>query len=201
MDVQPNSALDSSNNFSPAPGSASSRDAILVEELLNEDALDLSPVKRKRALSLTAKEIVSKINELLKLQLPEGVESLSAEETTPEATAKRIVDGVTGFYDVFAKQNPTLKDDELLDAFMSEIRGGVDQGYSDAYETLDGLGAFEFNGVREGVEKTRSLIDELLQKFEDEKRASFTSSPSVETAATVNANILVSAQSTLNLSA
>src|SRR2546423_1800378 len=47
------------------------------------------------SLSLTGKQIVDKINEQLKISLPNGVQSLNPADVTPQATADRIVTGVT----------------------------------------------------------------------------------------------------------
>lgn len=53
---------------------------------------------------------------------------------------------------------------------MSEIRKGIDQGYSEAFSILEGLGAFNFEGVLEGVETTKQLIEEKLIAYEAQKR-------------------------------
>lgn len=123
-----------------------------------------------KGLSVTADEILQKLNELLKNSLPEGIQSLKPEDVTPEATADRIVKGATAFFDIYAKQNPELEGEELLNSFLDEIKKGIDQGYNDAYQTLEGLGAFDFEGVKSGVEETRKLIDEKLKIFEAFKR-------------------------------
>jgi len=48
---------------------------------------------------------------------------------------------------------------------METIRSGIQQGYDDAYGILEALGAFEFEGVKEGIEKTKALIEEKLQAY------------------------------------
>ncbi|MBN8549981.1 MAG: DUF5610 domain-containing protein [Deltaproteobacteria bacterium] len=133
-----------------------------------------------KGLSISAQNIVDKLNELLKAKLPDGIQSLKPEEVTPEATAERIVSGVTGFFEVFAKQNPDLDPEELLAKFMSEVRKGVESGYNDAAKTLEDLGAFEFDGVKDGIEKTKSLIEEKLKAFESHKRQDLGLDPKVD---------------------
>ena len=123
-----------------------------------------------KGLSITAQNVVDKINELLKAKLPNGVQSLKPEDVTPEATATKIVTGVTSLFEGYAKSHPELSGEELLTSFMDKVRSGVQQGYDDAVQTLEGLGAFEFDGVRDGVEETRGLIEEKLQAFESAKR-------------------------------
>ena len=118
----------------------------------------------------TIKEIVDKINELLKDKLPEGVESLNKEDYTPEATAERIVTSTTAFFDAYKKQHPELSDEEALDSFFDKVSKGIQKGYDQAFDTLKGIGAFEVDGVQAGVEKTKVLIEDKLKKFYDTKR-------------------------------
>ena len=135
-----------------------------------------------KSLTITAKEIVDKINEKLSASLPDGVQSLKPEDVTPEATADRIVKGVVGLYSIYAKQNKGLEGEDLLISFIDTVKSGIDAGYSDAIGILENLGAFHYDGVREGLAKTRSLIDEKLAKFETEKRSELGLAPHKDTA-------------------
>ena len=143
----------------------SSSDALVIELMSKKDPQSFS-------LNLTAKEIVEKINELLKDKLHEGVESLDPSEVTPEKTATRIADGAIALFSAYKAQNKNLSEEELLDGFMKTIRSGIKQGYEDAAGILEGFGAFNFEGVKEGIEKTMKLVEEKLVKFESEIRTS-----------------------------
>lgn len=150
-----------------------SMNALVIETSFggnSEDTNDASINSLFKGLSVTANEIVNKLNELLKSKLPNGIQSLKPEEVTPEATADKIVTGVTGLFDTYAQQHPDLKGEELLNSFMKEVHSGVKKGYDDAYSTLDDLGAFQFDGVKDGVQKTMDLIEKKLQAFEAAKR-------------------------------
>jgi hypothetical protein len=174
-----NNKLDTADNskHSKAEFSANS-DAVILDASLgtsivsNKSDSSSSPSFQElfEALSLTSKEIVDKINEQLKISLPSGIQSLKPEDVTPEATAERIVSGVTVFFDQYAKQNKDLKGDELVDSFIAQVQKGVGQGYDDAFKFLEDIGAFEVDGVKEGIEKTRSLIDEKLAAFSAQKK-------------------------------
>lgn len=159
-------------------------DLLIVQQTLgassNEDTSTASIDDLYKGLSISAQKIVDKLNELLKAQLPDGIQSLKPEEVTPEATADRIVTGATGFFETFAKQNPDLSPEELISKFMSEVRKGVESGYGDAAKTLEELGAFEFDGVKDGIEKTKSLIEEKLKAFEAQKRQDLGLDPKVD---------------------
>jgi hypothetical protein len=142
-----------------------------------EDALVIDLISKKDpksfALNLTGQEIVDKLNEILKDKLPEGIEGLDPSEVTPEKTANRIADGAIALFPVYKAQNPNLSEEELLDGFMKTIRGGIKQGYEEATVILEGLGAFNFEGVKEGIEKTMKLVEEKLQRFQSEVKTSF----------------------------
>lgn len=144
-----------------------------VVDVTPDDAVAVSisgGTKSQNPYALTAREILARINEELKDELPEGVESLDPNDYTPEATADRIVAGVTAFFDVFARQNKELQGDELVDAFIETVKRGVQKGYDEAYKILEGIGAFEVEGVREGIEQTKILVESKLDAFAAEKK-------------------------------
>lgn len=134
------------------------------------DSADASINDLPKSLTVSAQEIVAKLNEILKAKLPDGIESLKPEEATPEATADKIVQGATSFFEIYKQQNPDLSNEDLLRKFMETIRSGIDQGYGQAVDTLEGLGAFQFDGVKDGIEKTKSLIEDKLKAYEAQKR-------------------------------
>jgi len=138
----------------------------------NRDIVQVNFKDLYKSLSITAKEIIDKLNELLKADLPNGLQSLKPADVTSEKTADRIVKQVTAFFGLYAKQNPDLEGEDLVNGFMDTIRGGVQKGYDEAFEILEGLGALGFEGVLAGVERTKELIDEKLGRFEQELRRS-----------------------------
>lgn len=136
-------------------------------------------------LSITAQDVIKKLNEILKGSLPEGLESLNPEDHTAEKTAENIVTGATAFFSSFADRHPELEGEDLLNSFMDTIRGGINDGYEDAYNTLKGIGAFEFEGVQSGVEQTKILIEKKLKAFEAMKRKELGLTPVDESAQNV----------------
>lgn len=167
--------------------------------------VDINPLTG--ALGLSAEEIVAKLNELLAGKLPpEGIAALKAEETSPESTAERIVRQVTAIFDSYSKQRGDEDQEKVLESFMKAVRSGVEQGYQEAFDILEGLGAFKFDGVQSGVEQTKILIESKLQAFEDSKRKQFELSPtrldqqvSLDLAATSAASVLQGAGAALNV--
>jgi len=147
------------------------------------DRLDVGVNDLVKSLSISGQKIIDKLNELLKDKLPNGIQSLKPEEVTPEATADHIVKNITALFDGFAKSNPDLQGEDLINKFMEAARKGVEQGYGDAYKTLDDLGAFQFDGVKDGIEQTKKLIEDKLKAFEDNKRQELGLAPKDGTAA------------------
>lgn len=190
-----------------------SADRFIIESIGNnnfeqeQDPIEINFEDLYKSLSVTGQKIIDKLNELLKKDLPDGIQSLSPEETSAQATADRIVQGSTAFFDIFAKQNPNLEGEELLNKFMETIKGGIKQGYDDAVGILEDLGAFEFSGVKESIEETKNLIEAGLQKFESLKRQELGLEPLVkdQVSASVGTEILKQAGSkispSINLSA
>lgn len=134
---------------------------------LTADTVSVGMKQIYKSLTVLGDKIINKLNEILKNDLPDGIQSLKPEDHTPEATAQRIVDGVTGLMGIYAKQNPELKDKELLESFMKEIRKGIKQGYDEAMSILGDMGALDLEGVSSGIEKTMQLVEEKLQEFEN----------------------------------
>ena len=119
------------------------------------------------SLYFTAQEVIGKLNDILKIELPNGVESLNPDDYTPEKTAENIVSQLSALFEVYSKQNKDKSSEELVDSFMKAARKGVEQGYGEAFDILEGIGAFDINGVKDGVEKTYTLINEKLNKLEE----------------------------------
>ena len=87
-----------------------------------------------------------------------------AQDTSPQATADRIVAFATNFYGEFRKKNQDLSEEAAMDDFMAKIGGGIDQGFKDARDILKGLQQLE-GKVATDIDETYSLIQEGLQSF------------------------------------
>jgi hypothetical protein len=160
------------------PGLAQSKaasDAKIIEATLSHPGQPSATVEFSfdelyKSLSVAGQKMIDELNKILKDSVPNGIQSLDPQEMTPEKTAERIVNGVSGLFPGFADQNPELEGEELVDAFMKAVTRGVDQGYGEAVEILEGLGAFEFSGVKDSVEETRGFIDTKLAGLENSLR-------------------------------
>ena len=156
-----------------------------------DDSVEIGGDFVTNSISVLAQKVLDKLNELFGKDIPGGIYNLKPEDHTPEKTAQRIVDGVTGLFAAFAKQNGDLEGEELLTAFMDTIRGGIQDGYGQAEAILGDVGAFDVAGVREGIDETKRLVEEKLKAFEENYRKQLRGEPTASAAASTSASELV----------
>lgn len=134
-----------------------------------ENQLKLSTGDDDNSMKLLYKTALEGINSELEAEFgPNAAEKIkqSGVDTSPQATADRIVGFATAFYQKYSEQNPDMPEEERLDKFLALVGGGVDKGFDDAKSVLDGLGVL--NGkVAEDIDSTYSLIQEGFAKFRD----------------------------------
>ncbi|MES2129120.1 MAG: DUF5610 domain-containing protein [Pseudomonadota bacterium] len=118
-------------------------------------------------LALLYKSAITSINEALKGQYGEdAIENAVGQDNTPEGTAGRIVQLSTAFYDAYKEQHGGDGADEASQrqAFIDTIRGGVEKGFKEARDILDGLKVL--NGdVAGNIDKTYELVQKGLDDF------------------------------------
>ncbi len=134
-----------------------------------ESTLEFSNSIGDKPLSLLLKTALQGINEALKAG---GVENTvedaydSGIDFSPEATAERIVSFSTQFFGSYKEQHPEMGEEELLTSFVDIISGGIDQGFGEAKEVLEGLKVLD-GDISINIDKTYELIQEGLQSFVD----------------------------------
>jgi len=134
-----------------------------------ESSLQVSRTIGNQPQSLLLKTALQGINEALKA----GGTDSSAEETyesgidfSPEATAERIVSLSTQFFASYREQHPEMSEEESLTAFVDVIRGGIEQGFTEAKDILSSLNVLE-GDIASNIDKTYELVQEGLQSFVD----------------------------------
>lgn len=85
-------------------------------------------------------------------------------DVSPEATAGRILSFSTGLFPLYQQQHPELEQNEQVEKFVDIISGGIDTGFSEAREILDGLGVLE-GEIASNIDKTYTLVQEGLDAF------------------------------------
>lgn len=118
-------------------------------------------------LSLVLNTAIDKINDLLAPDLGEDAIQKAADsglDVSPEATAGRIVSLSTAFFGAFKDQHPGEDESIVLDQFMDTIGRGIEQGFKEAREVLEGLSVLE-GDIASNIDETYSLVQEKLTAF------------------------------------
>ena len=90
-------------------------------------------------------------------------------DTSPTATAERIVEFATSFYSQYVANHEGEEAEATLEEFVSMIRGAIDEGFGEAREILSGLGRIPAS-VESGIEETYELTMKGLDEFLEEQR-------------------------------
>ncbi len=128
-------------------------------------SLTVSLNSSNEPLSLVLKTALTGINEALKDQFGDNaIENAVSQDNTPEGTASRIVSLSTAFYDAFKQQNPGEDEEVLLNKFIDTLKKGVDQGFGEARDVLDGLKVLG-GEVASNIDKTYELVQKGFEDF------------------------------------
>jgi len=178
---QANSSLVESTDKKPSASELSEANKRQVNQTILDNQLSLNLQSDNKAMSLLYRAISDAVEKRLAAQAPAagsanvGAEATAEaglnktynnEDTSPQATADRIVAFATNFYQAFREQNPQLNDEDGLEQFMQEIGKGIDQGFTDARDILTGLKKLE-GKVATDIDQTYSLIQQGLQDFRE----------------------------------
>ena len=124
---------------------------------------------KNEPLALVYKTALEAINKELEPELGENAIQQGYEagiDVSPEATADRIVSFSTGLFSLFQQQHSSLSEPEQVDRFLDVIGGGIDQGFSEARDILEGLGVLK-GEIADNIDKTYDLVQEGLSAFRD----------------------------------
>jgi hypothetical protein len=137
-------------------------------------SLEVNLNSGNQPMALLLKAAIEGVNEALEGTLgPNAIQNAyeSGIDVSPEATAERIVSMSTAFFGAYQEGHSELKQAEALESFTAIISSGIDQGFKDAREILDGLQVL--NGdIATNIEKTYLLVQEGLQQFTSDFKTS-----------------------------
>lgn len=116
-------------------------------------------------LALVLKSAITGINERLAPEFGENaIQNAASQDNSPEGTAGRIVSLSTAFFQAFKEKNPELSDDAAAQKFLDTIKGGIEQGFKEAKEILQGLNVLQ-GDIASNIDKTYELVQQGLAKF------------------------------------
>lgn len=128
-------------------------------------SLSVSLNSSNEPMSLVLKTALTGINEQLKGDYGDNaIQNATSQDNTPEGTASRIVSLSTGFYEAFKRQHPGEDEGEVLNKFVETLQKGVDRGFREARQVLDGLQVLK-GGIASNIDKTYDLVKQGYADF------------------------------------
>ena len=87
---------------------------------------------------------------------------------SPEATANRIVELATGFFEQYQTNNQGTEEGEQKEGFVEMIKGAVEEGFAAAQEMLEWLGKIDPD-VQGEIDKTSDLVVNGIDDWASER--------------------------------
>ena len=169
MDINPLQSQTNSTGTQPAKQTESSASQAKAQQnqAILQSSLQVSINSGNDSLALLYRTAVEELNKVLEADL--GNNSIqqaydSGLDVSPEATAERIVSMTTGFFSSYQTQHPEMDFETQVRSFTDLISGGIDQGFSEAREILDGLQVLE-GDIAANVDATYDLVQAKLNTF------------------------------------
>lgn len=149
------------------PGIDASKQAL--NKAILTASMEVSISAGNNSMSLLFKSAIDHINEVLAPELGDNAIQnayKSGLDVSPQATADRIVSMSTAFFSKYAQSNPDKDLETALKDFTALIGGGIDQGFAEARDILDGLQVLE-GDIASNIDKTYELVQSGLKAFQD----------------------------------
>jgi len=163
-----NTAASSNENIQTPPTKQATPQQKLNVAILQAHQ-DVSISTKNEPLALIYKAAIEGINKELETELGENAIENAYEgglDVSPEATADRILKFSIGLFPLYQQQHPELSEQEQAEKFAEIIGGGIDTGFSEARDILDGLGVLE-GEIADNIDKTYNIIQEGLAAFRE----------------------------------
>lgn len=87
-------------------------------------------------------------------------------DASPDATAERIISLTTGLFSRFQAHRPELGQPQQVERFMELITSGIERGFAEAREVLDGLGVLE-GEIATNIDRTFEQVQDGLAAFRE----------------------------------
>lgn len=134
--------------------------------LSGSDSVTLSPeVMNTRAQQALETEVGQKISAAFK-EAGVDLDQAMGMDWSVDATAQRIADFATGFFQTYKDQHPELSEEEASEGFETLMRGAIDKGAGQALEILQGMSVDSEITTRatDTITKVHSLLDDFFAK-------------------------------------
>jgi len=137
--IKTSSAEATKSNLSVYQQTKKVQDIAILTASRNNSAAD-------NPMALLFKTAIEEINKQLEPTLGANATQSAYEsniDVSPEATADRIIQGSTAFYQAFKEQNSDLNEEESLNEFLNVIGAGIEKGFDQAKDILESLSVLE----------------------------------------------------------
>jgi len=165
------------NNFSSIPSLSIQKQSISIQTKQFDVAIStgtsISARFESNPLELAYQVMIDKINEEVAPYLGEGAIERAYDsglDVSPEATANRIVSLSTALFPLYERQQSAFSSDsnqeEVLNSFIAVISSGVEQGFFEAREILQGLGVLK-GEIESNIDLTFDLVLDGFAQFQE----------------------------------
>ena len=140
-----------------------------LNKAIIESQLSVSVATKNKPMELLYRTVIDALGEYVDPVLGEGAIQEAYDsglDVSPEATAERIVSLSTAFIGAFKEQHPELEGGALVSRFLEVIGGGIEQGFTEARDILDGLDVLE-GDIASNIDKTYELVQQGLKDFSE----------------------------------
>lgn len=129
-------------------------------------SMEVSISSKDQPMQLLFKNVITNLNEVLQPQFgPDAIQNAVNQDNSPEGTAGRIASLSTNLLGAFEAQHPEEDPATAVKNFMDLIRQGIDQGFKEAKDILQGMGALQ-GDVADNIDKTYDLVQQKLSDFQ-----------------------------------
>ncbi|SEQ38980.1 hypothetical protein SAMN03080615_01333 [Amphritea atlantica] len=152
----------------PTEETAATQKSVQNQAIL-QASLDVSISSGNDSLALLYRTAVTELNKVLEADLgPSAIQQAydSGVDVSPAATAERIVALSANFFSSYQDQHPEMDYQTQVKSFVKLISGGIDQGFADAREILDGLQVLQ-GDIAANIDTTYDLVQEKLSTLMD----------------------------------
>ena len=147
-----------------SPASATAKAQASTNSAIVQTSLNVAISAGNEPLALLLKSAITGINEVLEPTLgKDAIQNAAGQDNSPEATAGRIVNLSTAFYDAYRQQKGLEDNEATRKEFIGVIQGGFERGFKEAQDVLQGLKVLD--QVSEGIDKTFELVLKGYQDF------------------------------------
>lgn len=145
-----------------------------------EASVQVSIRARNEPMQLLYTSVLDKLNALLKPQSGKSaIQDAVSRDNSPETTASRVVGLSAGLFEAFKTRNAGENEAEVVNRFVEVIRIGIEQGFTEARDILQGLDALR-GDIASNIDQTDALAQQKLNVLQSRLLASTEAAQPVE---------------------